>query len=746
MKKETLKMNPKWNMKIALMNIIMLMIISLVVIAQPSVISTGVDNSITSVKNLHYENYEFDKVEFSPNGSTLVTSCINNGTLIIFNATTWEITNVVKTDGDNNKIDFNPNGTMLAIGRRSFHAMPDVGKLNIINTTTWKIIKTIYLNSTVSSVSWNPDGTRIATAGKEMIQIIDTQLWIPIKIFEANLTFEVAWNPDGSLLAYGNASSWEEPNPSIEVYYTSNWTKKYNITDFPDQENPYFVSCLKWSNDGKTLVASNKSVGFYEDGSLSFDIINFSTWVKSMEWRPKGNVLCVVNNTDLDLYNGSSFEMIITKNVGRFIQNAAWSPNSTLLVTSSNSYIEIFRVALPGIDGSTGGGGTDSDNDGVEDNSDAFPMDPAASRDNDSDGYPGEWNDGMNQSDSTTGLEFDHFSKDPAAYKDTDVDGSPDMWIEGFGPDDSVTGLHIDKFPLDSAASQDRDNDGAPDDWNPGKTKEDSISGLYRDNFPNDPAASIDQDFDGFPSSWNIGKSQEDSIEGLILDIFPMDPSEWFDTDNDQIGDNSDLFPMDPAASMDTDRDGYPDMWHDGMSSEDSTTGLWVDLFPMNPNEWKDTDGDLIGDNSDAFPTDPSASMDDDKDGLPDVWNPGMSKDDSTTGLKLDPKPDDPDNIINEGNDPFWKNDIFWITAIPIFLLIIISIIIISFMLASRKEGVKENDPYSFYRKGLLNNGEPAGFEQSRGELDGLMEDLEGEETISEETLGYIKGFIEGEM
>ena len=47
------------------------------------------------------------------------------------------------------------------------------------------------------------------------------------------------------------------------------------------------------------------------------------------------------------------------------------------------------------------------------------------------------------------------------------------------------------------------------------------------------------------------------------------------------------------------------------------------------------------GHNSDAFPTDPAASVDTDEDGMPDDWNPG--KTDSTTGLVLDAFPDDPD-------------------------------------------------------------------------------------------------------
>ncbi len=64
----------------------------------------------------------------------------------------------------------------------------------------------------------------------------------------------------------------------------------------------------------------------------------------------------------------------------------------------------------------------DSDNDTVPDDEDKFPNDPAASVDVDMDGYPDEWNPGMNQNDSTTGLELDRYLNDPRDQSDKDPD------------------------------------------------------------------------------------------------------------------------------------------------------------------------------------------------------------------------------------------------------------------------------------------------------------------------------------
>ena len=91
-------------------------------------------------------------------------------------------------------------------------------------------------------------------------------------------------------------------------------------------------------------------------------------------------------------------------------------------------------------------------------------------------------------------------------------------------------------------------------------------------------------------------------------DVFPHEETEHADSDGDGIGDNEDKFPNDPAASKDSDDDGYPDSWNEGKSQSDSTSipKLIIDEFPYDPNEYNDEDNDGIGDNSDAFPDDPT--------------------------------------------------------------------------------------------------------------------------------------------
>lgn len=52
-----------------------------------------------------------------------------------------------------------------------------------------------------------------------------------------------------------------------------------------------------------------------------------------------------------------------------------------------------------------------------------------------------------------------------------------------------------------------------------------------------------------------------------------------------------------------------------------------------------DTDGDGVDNLKDAFPYNPAASIDEDRDAYPDAWNPGIGEEDNKMGLKLDAYP-----------------------------------------------------------------------------------------------------------
>ena len=134
------------------------------------------------------------------------------------------------------------------------------------------------------------------------------------------------------------------------------------------------------------------------------------------------------------------------------------------------------------------------------------------------------------------------------------------------------------------------------------------------------------------------------------------------DSDNDLIPDIFDHFPFDPAASIDSDKDGAPDEWNPEMNRTNSTTGLHID----------------------AFPFDPAASIDSDGDGMPDDWNLGTDRGDSTSDppLELDPFPDDPENTIDDGSNS-------WILVTLGTSLMVIILFLIVLIVARKRQSVK---------------------------------------------------------
>ena len=215
---------------------------------------------------------------------------------------------------------------------------------------------------------------------------------------------------------------------------------------------------------------------------------------------------------------------------------------------------------------------------------DAFPLDPAASRDTDRDGKPDEWNTGKTEKDSTLSLSLDN---------DDDNDGVLDT---------------VDVFPLDPTESVDSDADGY---------------GNNVDAFPYDPTEWLDQDKDGVgdvEDNCPIANADQSNADGDALgnacdddddndgffdyeDELPLDSSDHKDLDGDGVGDKIDNCPsISNSAQFNNDGDSFGDACDD----DDDGDGVddIKDVFPFDASEQRDSDGDGIGDNIDAFPND----------------------------------------------------------------------------------------------------------------------------------------------
>jgi len=166
----------------------------------------------------------------------------------------------------------------------------------------------------------------------------------------------------------------------------------------------------------------------------------------------------------------------------------------------------------------------DSDDDGVTDDLDEYPLDETEQRDTDGDGTPDN--------------------------QDTDDDGDGIVDDDDAFPLDATESIDTDGDGIGNNADEDDDGDGVNDIQlvvDLGLVGSGQVT-LTFDAFPLDPQEQYDTDNDGVGNNAD-NDDDNDGIEDA-LDAFPLNPNENLDTDGDGIGDTTDL---------DDDGDGYPD-------------------------------------------------------------------------------------------------------------------------------------------------------------------------------------------
>ena len=343
----------------------------------------------------------------------------------------------------------------------------------------------------IYSLEFSPDSSRLSAAmGDGTVLLFDTDNFnIYREIDLGPRVYSAAFSPDGSAVLAGDSSG------KLHIYWPYNGTQSC-IQAHSDR----IFNTLWFDNDSLLSCGEDGLVKRFDGNMNEMEILSaHNDTVICLSASPGGRYL-ISGGWDGKLVLWDTMDFSVLYELGNITYDIycnAMSPDGSHACygTSDSRIIVIFM---------------DPDEDGVLLEEDIFPDDPAASIDTDGDGYPDEWNEGMDEEDSTSELHIDSFPTDPAASLDSDGDGYPDEWNEGTNVTDPVT--------------------------NPGRL----------DDFPWDPAASLDSDGDGYPDEWNEGMGRKNSTTGLKLDEFPDDPDEWADEDwpfGDGIGDNGDWMP-----------------------------------------------------------------------------------------------------------------------------------------------------------------------------------------------------------
>ncbi len=584
------------------------------------------DSHFREINSFEYVNAKIADVAFSKDGVYLAVA-VTNSSIYIYNTSNWALTKVINIDvysvdssSISTHIEYSPNGEMLAVTYNKY--------IRIIDPFSGDLIKNLTGHTLlVGDISFSPDGNYLISGDHDYnIFLWNTTDWtkenITLPLGRTIYKNQIAWSKDSKRVFFAPTNAnrtfvWDlSSRMVIDTWYNIVWT-------------------VKVSNDG-TMIASKYDGHIVilrsTDGAI-LRIFPKDIWVHPFicGWSLDDTTLLVYiyksNNKD-----GESGGIVLwdvpTATPIQEIKNNEWgdlewgelSPNINVIAgfretgTWGDDYDKLFIYE------------NDADEDSISDRYDAFPYDPAASIDTDEDGAPDEWNPGMTEDNSTTGLHLDSWPTDPAASMDSDGDGYPDMWTPGMGPENSTTGLtRLDDLPYDPAASVDTDGDGWPNEWNEGCDENDSTTGLKLDDYPSEPTQWNDTDDDGWGDNYANFTWAEGRPVGIFIpnasrpDRYPLDPTQWNDTDGDGFGDNY--------------------------------SGNAPDLFPDDPFEWNDTDGDGVGDNSDT-----------DIDG--DEWNNSIEKQAGTDPFDDSSFPSDidgdriPDVLDDDIDGDGWNNTV----------------------------------------------------------------------------------------
>ena len=203
---------------------------------------------------------------------------------------------------------------------------------------------------------------------------------------------------------------------------------------------------------------------FIEAGNVKeihIPIINNGNLADRPEIHMIGPEWAIINSRLEIIQPNESYNATLIINPPYFIDEGKYAINITIQMSDERILTDVFYVVV------TRNVSIPIDDRLINYKTDAFPDDLSASVDSDGDGSPDSWNQGMNETDSTTGLHLDAFPDDPAASIDEDDDLLPDEWNPGMGPEDSTTGLTLDPYPndpdnipLDDADDDDTDTNG----------------------------------------------------------------------------------------------------------------------------------------------------------------------------------------------------------------------------------------------------------------------------------------------
>ncbi|MCU7844026.1 MAG: hypothetical protein KZQ93_09325 [Candidatus Thiodiazotropha sp. (ex Monitilora ramsayi)] len=280
----------------------------------------------------------------------------------------------------------------------------------------------------------------LSTAGNYLLAQDASGAWATHYILDSNavITAQVDWN------YYSSVYTWDPVNNRVYFFRDNTSPNDLHYEDI-DQTNGTIIGSGETPYHGDYGITPPITISESGDFVLigSGNIFNTAdlTWAGAIPGNIDGAVWTAADG--LIAIRTIAGETVLERRASDLtIQERVTFTGTAKTILATVNGFQVLTELNGNVSISSYTPSNDSDNDGVLNLADAFPLDPAASIDTDRDGYPDTWNPGYTQSDSTTGLTLDAYPSDAACYLPGHGDGIScdySQVIPAFTPDVSIS-------------------------------------------------------------------------------------------------------------------------------------------------------------------------------------------------------------------------------------------------------------------------------------------------------------------
>lgn len=291
--------------------------------------------AIVSAYRVLTGNSKVDAVAFSPHGDTLASSN-EDGSIRLWNTTTWHPTDVLTTTGSAWALAYSPDGGTLAGGDGNS------ATVTLWDTATKHATTLTGQVNDVFSVAFSPDGKYLASGSPyDTVEVWDVASKRRIAHIFANVSVNaVAFNQNRDSLAFGchdgTVQLWDVPSGTKTTSFAGHTSAVESVAFSPN-----WAILASGSND-LTVRLWDVSTG----DNISI-LRGHTGWIESVAFSPDGSIVASASNDfTIRLWSvGVDKTIAILRGHTGWVESVAFSPDGrTIASASTDNTIRLWKV------------------------------------------------------------------------------------------------------------------------------------------------------------------------------------------------------------------------------------------------------------------------------------------------------------------------------------------------------------------------------------------------------------------